>query len=147
MPKYYAFAAALICATAAACAMPNATTPPGIQRLQDQRHAAIARLGDQTLQPLSQWEQETPPSCSSPALAKARVSVLTTAGLLKPDRSGVDAVIEGGTWVLQVADAARDHGCKDVARSLYDAVIATYTGSAYTALRQRAQIGIEDLRP
>jgi hypothetical protein len=71
----------------------------------DQRRVAIDHLGDETLQPLSRWEQETPPTCGSPTLAKARATALTTAGLLKPDRSGVDAVIEGGTWVLQVADA------------------------------------------
>jgi hypothetical protein len=147
MAEYHAIATALICAAMAACATSNTTTPPGIQSLMDQRRAAIVRLGDETLQPLSQWQQETPPTCGSPSLAKARTAVLMTAGLLTPERSGVDAVIEGGTWVLQFADTARDHGCKDTARSLYDTVIATYTGSAYAALRQRAQIGIGDLRP
>src|SRR6185312_1095878 len=32
--------------------------------------------------------------------------------------------------MLEVADAARDRGCKEAARRLYDAVIGTYTGSA-----------------
>jgi hypothetical protein len=55
-------------------------------------------------------------------------------------------VRDGGSWILKVADAARQHHCKEVARNLYDTVIATYIGAAYAALRQRAQIGIDDLR-
>jgi hypothetical protein len=82
----------------------------------------------------------------SPSLAKARSLVLAAAGMPAPEEQGLDVVIEGGSWVLEVADAARQHRCTKVARDLYDTVIATYTGSAYAALRQRAQIGIEDLR-
>jgi hypothetical protein len=140
-------AVALLCAGNAACTgyEPEAT-PPGISSLQDQRRAAIDRLRADTLRPLTLWQQETPPSCNSPSLAKASVSARMTASMLSPERQGIDTVIEGGSWMLEVADAARDHGCKDAARRLYDAVIGTYTGSAYAALRQRAQIGIDDLR-
>ena len=131
---------------AAACSAHTTDSPPGIQALQDQRRAVIDKIGSDTLQPLSLWQQEAPPSCASPLLAKARDSVLVTASLITPDREGVDMVVESGSWILRVADAARQHRCKDVARDLYETVIATYTGAAYAALRQRAQIGIEDLR-
>jgi len=146
MPITRLIAIALLCAATAACNLPEAGTPPGIQSLIDQRRAAIDRTRSATLRPLRVWEEEQPLSCTSPRFAQARSSVLATARLLNPEDHGIDAVIEGGDWILEVADAARDHGCKEVARHLYDTVIATYTGSAYAALRQRAEIGIEDLR-
>ncbi len=147
MTRFPIMALALLCAATAACAgYDPAATPPGITGLQDQRRAVIDSLRSDTLRPLALWQQETPPSSSSPELEKASASALTTASMLNPERHGVDAAIAGGSWVLEVADAAREHGCKKVARGLYDAVIATYTGAAYAALRQRAQIGIDDLR-
>jgi hypothetical protein len=136
-------APALLCAVTA-CKTPTHTPPPGIQALQDQRQALIDKIGSDTLKPLSEWQQESPPSCTSPLLAKASGAVLLTANLLKPADHGLDMVRDGGSWILQVADAARQHHCKEVARDLYDTVIATYIGAA--ALRQRAQIGIDDLR-
>jgi hypothetical protein len=97
------------------------------------------------LKPLQLWEAEAQPSCTSPNLAKAGDLVLAAARMLTPERSGLDAVVEGGSWILDVADASRERGCAIMARRLYDAVIATYIGTAYAALRQRAQIGIDDL--
>ncbi len=147
MTRFPIMALALLCAATAACAgYDPAATPPGIKGLQDQRRAVIDSLRSDTLRPLALWQQETPPSCSSPTLEKASASARMTASMLNPERHGLDTAIEGGSWVLEVADAAREHGCKKVARGLYDAVIATYTGAAYAALRQRAQIGIDDLR-
>jgi hypothetical protein len=46
----------------------------------------------------------------------------------------------------RVAQAAADKGCRALARSLFLKVMETYVGSGYAAMRQRAQIGIEDLR-
>lgn len=146
MTRSLMIALALLAATTAGCASYSpAATPPGIQSLEDQRRAAIEGLRSEALEPLARWQREAPPSCSSPTLKEARATVLTAAGMLTPEQSGLDAVIEGGSWILEVADAVREHGCKEVARNLYDAVIATYIGGAYAALRQRAQIGIDDL--
>jgi hypothetical protein len=72
--------------------------------------------------------------------------VLFTASRLNPADHGLDMVRDSGGWIREVADAAPQHHCKEVARGLYDTVIATYVGTAYAALRQRAQIGIDDLR-
>jgi hypothetical protein len=139
--------AMLIAATIAGCTgYDPSSIPPGIQSLRDQRHAALEGLRDTALRPLRLWQNEQLPSCESPNLQKARETVLTAANMLTPDRSGVDAVMDSGSWILEVADDAQERGCKPAARSLYDAVIAIYTGGAYTALRQRAQIGIGDLR-
>lgn len=46
----------------------------------------------------------------------------------------------------RVAQAAADKGCSDLARELYLDVIDRYTGTAYAAMRERARIGIDDLR-
>jgi hypothetical protein len=134
-------APALLCAVA-----PASTPPSGIQALGDQRQALIDTIGADTLKPLTQWQQESPPSCTSSLLAKARGTVLFTASQLSPADHGLDMVRDGGSWILQVADTARQHHCKEVARDLYDIVIATYIGAAYAALRQRAQSGTDDLR-
>ena len=139
-------ACALVCAATGACSVAQTGSSPGTRSVLDEREAAISRVRSIALRPLVDWERETPPSCSSPRLAEARSLVLAASRMQKPEEQGLDVVIEGGSWILEVADAARQHRCAAVARDLYDAVIATYTGSAYAALRQRAQIGIEDLR-
>jgi hypothetical protein len=38
------------------------------------------------------------------------------------------------------------YGCTEFARQVYNDVLSTYIGSGYAALRQRAQIGIEEAR-
>jgi DNA-directed RNA polymerase subunit RPC12/RpoP len=45
-----------------------------------------------------------------------------------------------------MADEAKDARCDKLARIAYDFVIELYLGSDYAALRQRAEIGINDLR-
>lgn len=140
------FIAGFLACAAAGCTPHETDTPPGLQNLIDQRRDLLERMRIEALRPLAEWEAETPPNCGSPRLANARSGVLLAARMLDPDQHGIDAVMEGGTWLLRVADVAQQHGCRGVARGLYDTVVATYTGSAYAALRQRAQISIEDLR-
>ena len=114
-----------------------------------QARVAQARenMRNTALSPLWAWEQENPPSCSSPQLQKARSSVLGFADAVgSNDDLGLDVKFDTGSWILDVADSAKDHGCKDVARSLYDAVIQIFIGGGYAALRDRARIGIDDLR-
>ena len=49
-------------------------------------------------------------------------------------------------WSLDLADAAVKQQCPEQAREIYRGVIADYTGSGYAAYRQRAEIGLDDLR-
>ena len=49
-------------------------------------------------------------------------------------------------WRLDAADAAASYGCPDLAKAIYQNVIRTYVGSGYAAYRQRAEIGLDDLR-
>jgi hypothetical protein len=48
--------------------------------------------------------------------------------------------------MIELAEDADAKGCVKTARKTYLAIIDTFTGSAYEAVRQRAQIGIDDLR-
>jgi hypothetical protein len=45
-----------------------------------------------------------------------------------------------------LADAAKGKGCLDVADSIYRGLISLYVGSAYGGIRDRARLGIEDIR-
>ena len=47
---------------------------------------------------------------------------------------------------LSVADKALKKQCLDIADDQYRQVMSIYTGSAYSALRDRAKIGIDDVR-
>lgn len=47
---------------------------------------------------------------------------------------------------LTLADANLAHGCTDVADSLYRGAITIYTGDAYGPYRERARIGVDDVR-
>lgn len=47
---------------------------------------------------------------------------------------------------LAFADAALEMRCLDLADETYRGVIATYTGTLWSSARQRAQIGVDDVR-
>lgn len=47
---------------------------------------------------------------------------------------------------LTLADANLAHGCADAADALYRDAISTYTGGAYASYRERARIGVDDVR-
>src|SRR5579872_3986759 len=95
-------APALLCAVAA-CKTATHIPPPGLQALQDQRQSLIEKIGSDTLKPLDQWQQESPPSCASPLLAKARRAALFTASRPNLADHGLDMVRDSGTWILAVA--------------------------------------------
>jgi hypothetical protein len=53
---------------------------------------------------------------------------------------------QGLAWALDAADAAAAHGCPDVARGIYDWVIGGGVAEGYATYRQRAEIGLANLR-
>ena len=132
----------LLAVALGSCGNPQAHQQSAERNFQD----SINKMKTLALAPYVAWTAETPPLCTSPTLKKAQDSVLFFANRLNPRENGFSTVVEAGGWVLDVADGARDRGCKKEARSLYDSVISIYTGTAYSSLRQRAQIGIDDLR-
>jgi hypothetical protein len=80
--------------------------------------------------------------CSSNGLEDPAGSAMLW-GFATDDLSGRQ---QGAGWVLDVADGAADHSCPDLARKLYRHVIEAYIGWGYAAHRQRAEIGLADLR-
>jgi hypothetical protein len=57
-----------------------------------------------------------------------------------------DVLPRGASTLLDVADAAAEHNCPDLAKDIFNRVIAVFVGSNYAAYRQRAEIGLADLR-
>lgn len=60
--------------------------------------------------------------------------------------NGVDIVNQTGLAYVAIGDLAGSKGCAKEARSIYLAVIESFTGVDFAALRERAMIGIDDLR-
>jgi hypothetical protein len=126
----------------------QAAETAGKAELQRRLDAAIAPARDA----LIAFRTEKRPACTSEHLRSARVEALGMMGgsAVKQQQViyawGVDGIYQIAGVVLDVADAARAHHCTKVAREIYDAVIRTYVGSDYAALRQRAEIGIRDLK-
>jgi len=110
------------------------------------RQNAVEQMHEIATRDYRAWTLEHPPSCASLMLPSARYEVLRVADVISPDRDGLDTTLAAGSWVLDVADGARQHGCKDFARGLYQAVMFKYIGVSYASLRDRARVGIDDLR-
>jgi hypothetical protein len=144
--RSFLITAALPATSMAGCTGYNLSGSASTQSLEAPREAAIATFHSSALRPPALWHAENPPSCGSPRFEQAGAAVLKVAILLTPEQSGVDAVSDGGSWILEAADDARHHGCKGMAQRLYDSVIEIYVGGNYAALWQRAQISINDLR-
>lgn len=51
-------------------------------------------------------------------------------------------------WAIQfaLAQAALTQKCLDLADGIYRDIIQTYTGSAYAGIRERARVGLDDVR-
>jgi hypothetical protein len=95
------------------------------------------------LKPLRVFESERPTNCNSENLETAYSRALTSA------RLAPDLVFRqmSADLTLDVADSALTDGCLDFADKAYRNVISTYVGLGFAAHRQRAQIGIDDVRP
>jgi hypothetical protein len=50
------------------------------------------------------------------------------------------------TTLFLVADGSKKIGCRKIADYYYRQILAIFTGTAYAAYRQRAMVGIEDVR-
>ena len=118
-----------------------ATTSP-----DDRQQNRITKLHAIAIEYYLLWASETPTSCDSPTLRTARFTVLNTANSITP-ALGPDAPLQAGSWVLDVADGVKARGCKEAARGLYAKVVSTYVGTGYARLRDRAMLGMADLRP
>ena len=107
---------------------------------------AIGRMEDTVLGSMRAFEAERPKSCNSQNLVEAEGTANYAVNVMTPATHGLSGAMAAGDWTLQVADAARRAGCKDVARRLYDRVLQMYVGSVFSSLRERAVVGIGDLQ-
>ena len=91
------------------------------------------------------------PGCSGPqfdavqeALLIGSIHSMTDRRTHSPDAfTNSQAVAQA---INKAAQVATDKGCTDIARRWWLNVIEHYVGSGYAAMRQRAQVGIDDLR-
>jgi hypothetical protein len=98
--------------------------------------------------PLDEFLREPAPrSCQSSNWKSAAAITLNVLAQTAERRIDSNRLrVEGGILLLDIADAARTADCEREARRLYDLVVATFIGSGFTALRQRAEIAIADMR-
>ena len=119
------------------------------QEILDQHHPesaeSIAQLKDLTLAPFREWQSEEPVSCNSHNLYNARASLMVTASLATPEKYGFPTAYDAAQWMLEVADAAAEHGCTTIARDLYFKVNAIYRGAGYARLRDHALTAAQHL--
>ena len=94
------------------------------------------------MEPLRRFEAQRPTNCDSDDL---QLSYLVPAQLAKDRRSLDEQAFFAGIF-LEVADSALQHSCLDVADKLYRFVISAYTQPVFSAYRQRAEIGVQDVR-
>jgi hypothetical protein len=111
--------------------------------LRKVQHKAV----DEARRPVRAYLAEKGSDCASARLKEARSKVTETAGAvaaaMKPDYA---AMLEAGAAVLDVADGAKKKGCGRDARELYDFVLKNFSGLGYAALRERATVGIREIK-
>lgn len=86
-----------------------------------------------------------PVGCQSVHLSTADEMVATLEAASAKEGNALEMNLQNGLFTLDVADAARNRGCRAKAEKLYAQVVAVYTGSSYTGLRERAELGIRQL--
>jgi hypothetical protein len=83
-------------------------------------------------------------NCNGPELDEATETATAAVSLSQRHELGIR--ISAGGQLLSVADTAKSKGCMQQARAIYDEVLRVFAGGAYAGLRDRAMIGIQDLR-
>lgn len=131
----------------AGCAGQQGTYSYGGFDAQAQADEATRKLRALVLEPLGKFQQEQPPDCNSPNLQLAVLSAREVENVAdQRSETLVEYNQDSASLDLEIADVALAAGCLDVAEDMYRHVITRYIGFAYSAYRQRAQIGIEDVR-
>lgn len=124
-----------------------AQSAPNFEALQKRLDDANAELISLVRQPLSEFTKESPASCDSKNLGKASSYARLLVKLVDDGTIslGPRHLLDLGATIVDIADAARNASCNDVARDLYDHVIAAFIGANHAPIRQRAEIAIQQL--
>ena len=91
---------------------------------------------------IAAYKAEPPGECVGEHLA----TVYANAKDIEDHFTSLVALQMSAGWILDAADVAAERDCPDMARMLYQRVIRVYIGSGFAAHRQRAEIGLADLR-
>jgi hypothetical protein len=83
-------------------------------------------------------------NCNGPELDEATETANAAVALSQRHELGVR--LAAGGQLLSVADAAKSKGCVQQAGAIYDEVLRVFAGGEYASLRDRAMVGIQDLR-
>ena len=112
-------------------------TEPEIEQseLQDQFRNIIEEK-------LKSFEGQSQPDCGSTDLKDAIVYAVEAQEEWHERDVDAQLIALSGSAILDIADSARAKGCNQIARDLYDYVLATYEGPEYAYLRQRAEVGL-----
>jgi hypothetical protein len=128
----------------AGCAAQQGYYGPNPQAQADQ---ATANLRNIVLEPLRRFQREQPTDCNSQNLKLAVLSAREVESVAdQRSETLVEYNQDSADLDLEIADVALSAGCLDTAENMYRHVIERYIGFVYAAYRQRAQIGIEDVR-
>jgi hypothetical protein len=139
----------LALAPGCAASPPVAPRAPTVAPLEAERERLATQMADiewQVHGPLRAFLAGPAGACQSADLTEA---VRVATGLpAEVAMAGGDfnSQLIAAALLLDTADGAAAHGCPEVARALYLTVIETYIGVGYAALRQRAEIGLAELR-
>jgi hypothetical protein len=80
------------------------------------------------------------------SLAEIQKGKWSSQQLIRLHQTYADHALKTVNTRLLVADAYLQHKCLDEADKTYRSVLISYIGSNYVAARQRAQVGIDDVR-
>jgi hypothetical protein len=102
---------------------------------------------EEARRPVRAFLAEKGANCASPKLkeAAAKVTDMATAvaTAMQPEYANM---LDAGATVLDVADGAKRKGCARDAKELYDFVLRNFSGLGYAELRERATVGIRELK-
>jgi len=107
------------------------------------QHKAV----EEALRPAKAFLAEKNADCLSPRLKEAASRITETAAALAAGmRAEYETMLEAGGAVLDVADGAKRRGCAQKARDLYEFVLKHFSGLGYAELRERASVGIREVK-
>ena len=123
-----------------------------LQERQARQAQLVEDVRTTVMGPYREWAASPPYDCTAPKLrtsinaARAFAKNMQDIQVRNRSVSLLRELYASGDWQVEIADGARQHGCTEFARQVYSDVLSIYIGSGYAALRQRAQIGIEEAR-
>jgi len=110
--------------------------------LQARIDAVKQDIGRTVMDPYHRWELSSPIDCAS----KDLLDSIRLARAVAANFNDLEMRQRSATYQLDIADGALRKSCIDFADVVYRDVIKIYTGLGYAAHRQRAEIGLADVR-